>query len=60
MKKTTTQGFGYLARRLREPSTYAGLALLAPVLMGVHSLGDLSKPEIAQALAAAAAILLPG
>lgn len=51
-------GLGYLARRLREPSTYAGLALLAPIV-GLKPLAALSNPEIAGALAAIAAILLP-
>lgn len=47
-----------ITARLREPSTYAGLAILGS-LFGVKELAALSSPEIVGALAALASILLP-
>jgi len=44
--------------RLREPSTYAGLALLGS-LFGVKELVAFGAPEIGAAIAALAAIFLP-
>lgn len=44
--------------RLREPSTWAGLAVLGSIF-GVRELEQLAVPEVAAALAALAAIFLP-
>jgi len=44
--------------RLKEPSTYAGLAALGS-LFGVKELAALGAPEIAIAVSAFAAIFLP-
>jgi hypothetical protein len=51
--------FSMIGRRLKEPSTYAGLAVLGS-LFGVKELAALSTPEMAGAIAAVASIVIPG
>jgi hypothetical protein len=45
--------------RLKEPSTYAGLAVLGS-LFGVGELAAIGAPGVAAGLAALAAIFVPG
>jgi hypothetical protein len=49
---------GAISRRLREPATYAGIGILG-VLFGVKEIAEFSKPEVAAAIAAVAAMVLP-
>lgn len=50
----------WILDRLREPSTYAGLAIVVPAVISAASGGgDLGQLEAAQILAALAAVLAP-